>query len=414
MSTAEADTAHAITGFEPTREAGLRRLDAVARNLGGHYRQHRNHDLGPGDRSNVSALSPYVTHRLLTERELVERAVREHGGGTPEKFVQEVYWRTYWHGWLEMRPHIWDAYVSRRDAALERLESNGGMRRDYQRAVNGETGIGGFDDWAVEIRDTGYLHNHARMWFASIWIHTLRLDWALGTDFFYRHLIDGDPASNTLSWRWVAGLQTKGKAYAATQSNIARFTNGRYNPRGLNENPVPLEDDEDTSPDPIDGVAPLPGGKAVLLVHSNDCTAETMRWPGTTIVGVFGASHVATRSPLEASESVATFVPAAVRDGVERAGAHFDAPTASHDGEGAVKALLAHARGVGADHVVTPYMRVGDGRAWLDGIKRDCREAGLPVHEARRDWDAAAWPYATKGFFKFKERIPKLMREAGL
>ena len=406
--------AHAITGFEPTREAGLRRLDAVSANLGGHYRQHRNHDLGPDDRSNVSALSPYVTHRLLTERELVERAVGEHGGGTPEKFVQEVFWRTYWHGWLEMRPHIWDAYTSRRDSALERLEANGGMRRDYERAVNGTTGIEGFDDWAIEIRDTGYLHNHARMWFASIWIHTLRLDWALGTDFFYRHLIDGDPASNTLSWRWVAGLQTKGKAYAATQSNIARFTNGRFNPRGLNENPVPLEDDEDTSPDPIDAPPPLPGGRAVLLVHSSDCCAETMEWPRTTVVGVLGASHIATRSPLAASDAVSAFVPAAVRDGTERAGVHFDAPTKLHEGEGAAEALVALAREVDADHVVVPLMRVGDGRAWLDRVKRECREAGLPVHEARRDWDAAAWPYATKGFFKFKERIPKLMREARL
>ena len=406
--------AKAITGFTPTREAGLGRLDAVAAKLGGHYRQHRNHDLGPQDRSNVSVLSPYVTHRLLTERELVERAVAEHGGGTPEKFVQEVFWRTYWHGWLEMRPHIWSSYTERRDAALERVEGNGGMMRDYRAAMNGETGIEGFDDWAVEIRDTGYLHNHARMWFASIWVHTLRLDWALGSDFFYRHLIDGDPASNTLSWRWVAGLQTRGKAYAATQSNIARFTNGRFNPRGLNENPVPLEEDEDLSPDPIDPVPPLPGGKAVVLVHSSDCRTEDMRWPGTTIVGAFGASHVATRSPLDVSEAVAAFVPDAVRDGVERAGTHYDAPTVKHHGEGAAEALVAHARDVGADHVVTPYMRVGDGRAWLDGLKRECREEGLPIHEARRDWDAAAWPYATKGFFKFKERIPKLMREAGL
>ncbi len=77
----------------------------------------------------------------------------------------------------------------------------------------------------------GYLHNHARMWFASIWIFTLRLPWVLGADFFMRHLCDGDPASNTLSWRWVAGLHTRGKTYLARASNIATYTGGRFTPQ---------------------------------------------------------------------------------------------------------------------------------------------------------------------------------------
>ncbi|MCK7502530.1 MAG: hypothetical protein MZW92_81430 [Comamonadaceae bacterium] len=72
------------------------------------------------------------------------------------------------------------------------------------------------------------LHNHARLWFASLWIFTLELPWALGADFFLRHLLDGDPASNTLSWRWVVGLQTPGKIYLARADNIARFTAGRF------------------------------------------------------------------------------------------------------------------------------------------------------------------------------------------
>ena len=101
----------------------------------------------------------------------------------------------------------------------------------------GATGIDCFDAWARELVATGYLHNHARMWFASIWIFTLRLPWELGADFFLRHLIDGDPASNTLSWRWVAGLQTAGKTYLATAENIARFTGGRFAPQGLATRP---------------------------------------------------------------------------------------------------------------------------------------------------------------------------------
>ena len=398
--------------FTPTRQAGLARMEQGAARFGRHYREHRNHDLGPDDRTNVSVLSPWITHRLVSERDVVARATSDHGKGTPEKFVQEVFWRTYWKGWLEMRPHIWRAYEGRVARALDAAEGNGGIRRDLNAAMEGRTGIEGFDDWATEIARTGYLHNHARMWFASIWIHTLRLDWALGADFFLRHLMDGDPASNTLSWRWVAGLQTRGKAYAATQSNIARFTNGRFNPRGLNENPAPLSEDEDLSPDPIDPPSPLPGGRALLLVHAADCSPEQLRWPGTEIVGVAGFADPHRRSPLETSDLVARFARGAVEDGTARAAAHWscEGSMAGDDAE----AVVAMAKEAGADHIVLPTAPVGDVRDRLDRVSHLAREAGLGWHENRRDWDARAWPHATKGYFKFKERIPQLMRDAGL
>ncbi len=82
---------------------------------------------------------------------------------------------------------------------------------------------------------TGYLHNHARMWFASIWIFTLRLPWELGADFFLRHLLDGDPASNTLSWRWVGGMQTMGKTYLARADNIATLHGRAVPARGAGD-----------------------------------------------------------------------------------------------------------------------------------------------------------------------------------
>ena len=112
-------------------------------------------------------------------------------------------------------------------------------------AEQGRTGIDCFDAWSTELRETGWLHNHVRMWFASIWMFTLRLPWELGADFFARELIDFDPASNTLSWRWVAGLHTRGKNYVARADNIARYTQGRYNPAGqLDEDPAPLSEAE--------------------------------------------------------------------------------------------------------------------------------------------------------------------------
>ena len=166
--------------FTPTRAAGLQRMEAFQSKMGSHYAGKRNHDLGPGDRSNVSALSPWVRHRVLLEEDLARAAVDRFALSTAEKFVQEVCWRTYFKGWLEHRPGVWNDYVAERDRQYERLAHNAGLRSAWEEAIEGRTGIEGFDDWARELIDTGYLHNHARMWFASIWIFTLGLPWELG------------------------------------------------------------------------------------------------------------------------------------------------------------------------------------------------------------------------------------------
>jgi len=217
---------------EPTRGAALARLDAFIARAGRDYARTRNFDFGPERRDNVSMLSPWLRHRLVLEEEVIARTLARHTLSAAEKFVQEIVWRTYFKGFLEQRPSIWRAY--RRDVAAlaERLEAEPRRRADYDAAVEGRTGIDCFDAWAGELLDTGYLHNHARMWFASIWIFTLRLPWQLGADFFLRHLLDGDPASNTLGWRWVGGLHTRGKTYLARADNIAKYTEGRFNPVG--------------------------------------------------------------------------------------------------------------------------------------------------------------------------------------
>jgi deoxyribodipyrimidine photolyase len=224
-------TAHNAPPSAASRAEGLTRLTDFVPRAGRAYAAERNTDHGPGDPTNVSTLSPWVRHRLVTEREIVAAVLERHRLASAEKFVQEVYWRTYWKGWLERRPSVWTRYSASVAPTLDGLSA--AERATYDDAVAGRTGIDGFDHWARELVETGYLHNHARMWFASIWIFTLRLPWQLGADFFLRHLLDGDPASNTLSWRWVAGLQTVGKTYLATADNIARYTDGRFRPRGL-------------------------------------------------------------------------------------------------------------------------------------------------------------------------------------
>jgi len=232
MTLFETETSPTAAAWVPTRQAALDRLDAFLPAAGRAYAARRNFDLGPDDRSNVSALSPFVRHRLILEQEIVAATLERHRFSAAERFIQEVFWRTYFKGWLEQRPQVWTRYREDCAGLFDQLERDGALERRYAEAVEGRTGIDCFDAWAGELVGTGYLHNHTRMWFASIWIFTLDLPWQLGADMFYRHLLDGDPASNTLSWRWVGGLHTRGKTYLARASNIARYTNGRFNPEG--------------------------------------------------------------------------------------------------------------------------------------------------------------------------------------
>ena len=406
--------------FDPTREAGIARLADFVPRAGRAYAAERNVDRGPGDRSNVSTLSPWVRHRLITERELVEAALQRHSLDAAGKFVQEVFWRTYWKGWLELRPSVWTRYTAAVEPALTGLSATD--RATYDDAVAGRTGIEGFDDWARELVEYGYLHNHARMWFASIWIFTLRLPWQLGADFFLRHLLDGDPASNTLSWRWVAGLQTVGKTYLATTQNIDFATEGRFRPRGLATSAPAVDDD---APVPAAGPAPrpeqLPGGRVALLLHDDDLHAESLEpmvsAAGAEVVAVATAGAGAVRSPLDRPSSVDStaplvveFVAAALADGRDRAGAHYGATTRALDGITA-SAVLPWMRAHDATALVTPYAPVGPVRERLDRLEVDLAAEGISISRILRPWDAQAWPHASRGFFPFREKIPALLRE---
>ena len=225
---------------KPTRASALEKLTDFIPKAGLSYRNKRNYDFGPSNHNYVSQLSPFIRRRILTETEILKAVLNKHGLSSAEKFVQEVFWRTYWKGWLEMRPSVWLDYQNDLNRLENQIMTQAGLRKSWETACEGKTGIECFDSWAHELKETGYLHNHARMWFASIWIFTLNLPWQLGADFFLRHLLDGDPASNTLSWRWVAGIQTQGKTYLARRDNICKYTNNRFDPIGLSSSAVPL------------------------------------------------------------------------------------------------------------------------------------------------------------------------------
>ena len=203
-------------------------LDRFIENKISSYSKMRNFDLGSSESNYVSYLSPAITRRILTEQYVVNRVLKFFPFNKVEKFIQEICWRTYWKGYLEHRPKIWREF-------LGDLDSFGCQRNSekYEKAVLGLTGIECYDNWVNELKDKNYLHNHTRMWFASIWIYTLHLPWQLGAELFLEHLHDADPASNTLSWRWVAGIHTQNKQYIASPENINKFTRGKYYPLSL-------------------------------------------------------------------------------------------------------------------------------------------------------------------------------------
>lgn len=253
--------------FATTRDEALHRLNEFVA-VSGRYGRDRNHVM-PGH-GNVSRLSAAIRHRLVTEWEVAEAPLSRYAPSTVEKFTQEVYWRSYWKGWLSMRPQVWDEYR----AGIEEVEGAEAIR-------NGEGPVTVMNDFVHELVETGYLHNHVRMWFAAYWVHVERLPWQLGAKFFEDHLLDFDPASNTLSWRWVAGLQTPGKTYLPRRGNLEKYLHpDLLNGEGLER----LENLSAVMP--VDPVRPpvtraelpeddLPGDGGVLWVHEEDLHPES-------------------------------------------------------------------------------------------------------------------------------------------
>ena len=400
---------------QPTRAHGEALMADFTPRMGRAYAATRNSDHGPGGHVHVSTLSPWVRRRLVLERDLVAAAIGAHGAAQAEKFIQEVIWRGYFKGWLERRPAIWASYRDGLARDLAALEGDRKLARAVERAENGQTGLDCFDAWARELTETGYLHNHARMWFASIWIFTLGLPWRLGADFFYRHLLDGDPASNTLGWRWVAGLHTRGKTYQAQAWNIAKFTGGRFHPREADLAPDAPSLDA-TEPEGLPPVMPLrhplapdPALPAALLITEEDCRVEDFPLADFEIRAgaTLTASHL--RSPRAVAPIVSAFEAGALADAAARSRLACATLRA-----GLPSDLARWAAQAGARQIITPYIPEGPLRDWLREAEPALAEKGIALCEWRRDWDSAIWPHATAGFFKVKAKIPRLLEEAGL
>lgn len=372
--------------FEPTRAAGLDRLAEFAPKGGRAYQDGRNFDGSASGKSVASRLSPWLRHRLISEHEVLNAVLAHHTSHAAAPFVQEVFWRGYFKGWLEHHPSVWTAYRSALAPLLDAPPAG------YGQAIAGQTGIACFDHWCATLRASGYLHNHARMWFASIWIFTLRLPWELGAAFFLDHLVDGDPASNTLSWRWVAGLHTKGKHYLARAENIARFTQGRFNPVGqLNETAPPLHEDQTHALGAVDlSTADLPH-KAIRLLTEEDCleplaTGDT----GGAVLGIV-------------SPGASRFGQEAVKNSAHQRGG------AVYIGDDWSQAIKAAADRHGTQDVITARLPTGFVKDGMQRAERRLAADGITLHQVLRPYDAMVWPHANKGFFKLKKQIPQFL-----
>lgn len=391
------------------RDAALTRLNSFLPRAGEAYAKQRNYDRGPENRSNVSGLSPFLSRRLVAEAEVLRAVLSQHSAAASEKFNQEVLWRSYWKAWLEMRPWVWQEYV----ASLEKVES--GLtkveRANLDRALEGATGIPAFDFWRSELRETGYLHNHARMWFASVWVFTLNLPWQLGAKLFLSELLDGDSASNTLSWRWVAGLHTPGKNYIARKENIDKYTEGRFPSSArytLNENPTPKAEPTD-SLEPIRPPNPVaaPTGRLGFLMHAEDLCPENTELSLAPFVDTAVWSPEPGWKRKNAAPRVREWDRFAVQDAKIRWQKARN-ETCSFTEVGSTEELMAWAQERKVDALVSPKAFIG---CTNDSLLSSLQPLSIPLFWGTRLYDKTLQPFATGGFFAFKKGMPVVLKQ---
>ena len=374
--------------FETTRAKAVENLENFLEKGLSEYSRSRNFDYGPEKRNNVSCLSPYITHGVLNEIEIIKKSLSKFSFSKNEKFIQEVLWRTYWKGWLELRPSVWSDYIINLNTIREKFKED----PNYLKAMEGTTNIECFDEWVKELKTYNYLHNHTRMWFASIWIFTLNLPWQLGAEFFLKHLYDGDAASNTLGWRWVAGIQTQGKHYLASEWNIKKFTNSRFQNIKLNENAPPKMADKTYSVIKNDFTNPEMNDDKTLVIFENNLSFEISNLKKFKFDKIILAINSNEFRQIKLSDSVIKFKSELINDQLERIrGLSINCESVS----------ISKLKDINSDFYIL-YPSVGEN---LDFVLSNLTNYKFIY----RDLDQFSWQFCNKGFFNFKSYIPKII-----
>ncbi len=376
--------------FKPSRTFAEELMNEFIENNLVNYSKLRNFDYGPDKRSNVSCLSPYVTHGVISEVELIKKSLNKYSFVKNEKFIQEIMWRTFWKGWIELRPDVWTDYLLELNQIRDKYKND----QDYKKAVEGSTEIQCFNEWVGELKENNYLHNHARMWFASIWIFTLELPWQLGAEFFMQHLYDGDPASNTLGWRWVAGIQTQGKNYLASEWNIKKFTDNRFKNIKLKENASPKKVEKFYPIIKKNFINPdIEEGKN-LLVFENSLSLELSELINNKFNKIKLITNQNQNRKIKLSEKTMNFKTQLFEDQKKRL----------KDKSIECEILdVSEIEDIADSYLL--YPTVGETLDYIDSKKFS------EVKFLYRELDQFSWQYCNKGFFNFKNYIPKIIQK---
>ena len=373
--------------FEASRAKAIEKLNHFIENNLTDYSKLRNFDFGPEGRSNVSCLSPYITHGIINEKEIIKKSLDKFSFAKNEKFIQEVLWRTYWKGWLELRPNVWSDYLIELKKIREDFKDN----KEYLNAIEGKTNIECFNSWVNELKENNYLHNHTRMWFASIWIFTLELPWQLGAEFFMQNLYDGDAASNTLGWRWVAGIQTQGKHYLASEWNIKKFTNNRFQNIKLNENAPPKISEKSYSIIKQDFSNPQDIEEKNLVIFENNLSFEITDFKKNKFKKIYIISVKNENRSINLSEKSVKFKSLLIND----------QQTRLKDNSIECEVIdISEIKNV--ENCCGLYPTVGENLDYLNSNN-------IKLNFLYRDLDRFSWQYCNKGFFNFKNYIPKII-----
>ena len=373
--------------FEASRAKALDKLNYFVENNLSEYSKLRNFDYGPDNRSNISCLSPYITHGIINEKEVIKKSLDKFSFAKNEKFIQEVLWRTYWKGWLELRPSVWTDFL----IELKKIKGDFQNNQNYKTAIDGKTNVECFNYWVNELKENNYLHNHTRMWFASIWIFTLNLPWQLGAEFFMQHLYDGDAASNTLGWRWVAGVQTQGKHYLASEWNIKKFTNNRFSNIKLNENAPPKISEKKYSILKQDFTNPENIDQNNLIIFENNLCFETSDFQNNKFKKFYIISNKNENRCIKLSEKVLKFKSSLIQDQEQRF------KNQSIDCE-----VIDISEIKKIEKAVGLYPTIGENLDYLNSNT-------FKINFLYRELDQNSWQYCNKGFFNFKNYIPKII-----
>jgi hypothetical protein len=286
---------------------------------------------------------------------------------------------------LELRPAVWEDFISE---GVEIYDESA-----YEKATNGNTGIDCFDFWINELKEENYLHNHTRMWFASIWIFTLGLPWQLGAAFFMKYLLDGDAASNTLSWRWVAGIQTKGKHYIARSSNISKYSDGRFYAKGLNTVADSLNEEKEYLKEPLSLAFNQIKKNNTLVMFENDLWLEGRENLYKSYENIYLILLTNANRKIELDEKVLAFKKKALSDAkIYLDNSSLESPERLHQHKS-------------FDAV---YPSVGEN---LDYLKEVQKINNTDINFITREEDIFCWEFSNKGFFNFKKNIPDILKK---